>query len=47
MNITDRKYRRWIFNPSSKECKFINSSETLEYLENGWQYGRVINKITN
>ena len=47
MNIKDRKCRRWIFNPTSTECKFINSSETLDYIENGWQYGRVINKITN
>ena len=40
MNIKDRKCRRWIFNPTSTECKFINSSETLDYIENGWQYGR-------
>ena len=35
--------KKWIYNPTSRQCKFINYIELQNYLNNGWQLGRINN----
>lgn len=35
--------KKWIYNPTIRQCKFINHIELQNYLNNGWQLGRINN----